>query len=66
MEESPPRCPFCNKPKKRGSREELVAAMNRAKYTLYAVVGHLSGVSICDKEVIQRRVVETIKDLDDV
>lgn len=66
MEERPPRCGFCGKPKRRGSRGELVAALNRAKYTLYAVAGHLAGISICDKQAIQRRVVEEIKNLEDV
>jgi hypothetical protein len=29
MDERPVRCPFCGKPKRRGSREELVEHFNR-------------------------------------
>lgn len=40
MDDQPVRCPFCSKPKRRGSREELVEHFNRMVRGLDQLLGH--------------------------
>ncbi len=62
----PIRCPFCGKPKRRGSREELVSVLNEALHTLYAAAGYIGGVSICSEEQIKARIRETVEKINDI
>lgn len=61
----PPRCPFCRKYKQRGSREELVEALQAAEHAMLNAVGFLAGQSIMTKDALRRTLVETIKKVQD-
>lgn len=66
MIEGPPICPWCHKPKKRGSREEMVSVLNDAKHALYAAVGFIQGQSVSSKEAICKWLAKTVKAIEDV
>jgi len=59
-------CPYCNKPKQRGSRYELVKLLNESKHKMIMAVGYLAGQSIMDKEQITQTLMEAIKEINDV
>jgi len=65
MAERPIICPWCKKPKKRGSREELVSLLSEARHAMYAAVGFIQGQSIATKESICKRLAETVKAIED-
>lgn len=62
----PPRCPYCLKYKRRGTREELVEALRAAEHALLATVGHMAGQSILSAERVKELLIETIKKVQDV
>ena len=65
MEPHPIICPWCKKPKRRGSREELVKLLNDARHAMYAAVGYIEGASIRSKESMVKWLVDTIKAVED-
>ena len=67
MDRQPAVCPWCKKPKRRGSREELVKLLNDSRHAMYAAVGFLggNGVSVATKESITKWLVDTIKAVED-
>lgn len=65
MEQRPVICPWCKKPKRRGSREELVELLNKSRHAMYAAVGFLQGASVSSKEAIMKWLVDTIKAVED-
>ena len=66
MDSKPVECPWCKKPKRRGSREELVKVLYDAKHAMYAAVGFIQGGSVATKEGITKWLVDTIKAVEDV
>lgn len=64
-EREPIICPWCKKPKRRGSREELVKLLNDSKHAMYAAVGFIQGQSVATKESITKWLVDTIKAVED-
>lgn len=66
MDSPNPKCPWCNKPKRRGSREELVSTLNTARDAMYSAVGFLKGGSILTSEQLVKRLVEVIKSIEDI
>jgi hypothetical protein len=65
MDRVPVVCPWCKKPKRRGSREELVSLLNDARHALYAAVGFVNGMSVSSKESVTKWMVDTIKAIED-
>lgn len=65
MDRVPAICPWCKKPKRRGSREELVTLLNDARHAMYAAVGFIQGMSVASNESIVNWLVKTIKAVED-
>lgn len=65
-QDEPVICPFCRKPKRRGSRKELVAVLNDAKLAMVGAVGFLVGASISSAEAVKTRLIECVKAIDDI
>jgi hypothetical protein len=66
MDSVPAMCPWCNKPKRRGSREELVKVLGDAKHAMDAAVGFIKGQSVASEETITKWLVQSIKAIEDV
>lgn len=68
MDERPIKCPFCKKPKRRGSREEIVAALDKSKHALVMSAGFIMGASAphMTKELAVKWIKETIELINDV
>ncbi|MDE2102917.1 MAG: hypothetical protein KGL39_37075 [Patescibacteria group bacterium] len=65
MDTVSPICPWCHKPKKRGSREELVKLLHDSKHAMIAAVGFLSGASVSSKEAITAWLVGVVKEIEE-
>lgn len=65
-QDEPVVCPFCRKPKRRGSRKELVDVLNRAKLALAMCAGFLAGGSVASKESVQKTIREAFKEIEDI
>ena len=65
MDTQPVLCPWCRKPKRRGSREELVKLLNDSRHAMYAAVGFIAGQSVASKESILKWLTDTIKAVED-
>lgn len=59
-------CPWCHKPKRRGSKEELVELLNRSKHAILAAIGFVHGKSVATKESLTKWLVDTVKEIEDV
>ena len=65
-EPEPVVCPFCRKPKRRGSRQELVKVLRRAQTTLAMCAGYLAGGSVASKESVQAEIRKSFKEIEDI
>jgi len=62
----PPRCPFCRKHKRRGTREELLQALRECERVMLNAVGFLAGQSIMPPDMLKQRLVDAIERVQDV
>lgn len=65
MDTQPAICPWCKKPKRRGSRKELLDLLSQAKHAMYAAVGFIAGQSAATKEGVTKWLVDAIKAVED-
>lgn len=63
--ERPPICPWCRKPKRRGSREDLVALIRKADSVILNALGFITGGSIMNQDQIKATLVEMHKEIQD-
>lgn len=65
MDSQPAICPWCKKPKRRGSRKELLDLLNQSKHAMCAAVGFIAGQSVATKEGVMKWLTDAIKAVED-
>ena len=65
MDERPIICPWCKKPKRRGSRQECVDLLQKADHVILNALGYIRGASIMNEEQITRTLVDLHKEIAD-
>lgn len=66
MDRQPVVCPFCKKPKRRGSREEIISVLCQTFTVLAAVRRELRGEGVVEKAILLTSVEQVLRDIGDV